>query len=1347
MSHEDDALGTTIAGRYRVEALLGRGGMGSVYRVRDLNDARALALKRAYAPDAGLLRRRRTQLELEYHTLVQLAHPHIIEVYDFGVDEQGPFYTMELLDGADLQDGGPLSWQAACSVLRDVASSLAILHARGFVHRDLSAHNVRCTSDGRAKLLDFGAMTAMGVNASVVGTPPFLCPEALQMQALDARADLYALGALGYRILSGRHAYPARTLSDLRDTWRSVPVPLTRLGVALPAALDTLIMQLLALDRGARPQTAAEVMARVCAIAGLPIEEQAEVGSAYLTTPTLLGRDAALLQVRYRMLALARGDGATLLVEGASGSGRSRLLDACALEAKLIGAIVVRADQRDSASGDWGVVRALMSRLHELLPEDVTDATRLSRRALAQLVFDLPSAEPAQPAHETQRSALIRELRDVLLAIANKRRVLLVVDDADRIDEPSAAVLAALSHNTERHALVLALSVESRREPLPSSALRVLGTNAERVLLEDLDATQSEALLRSVFGDVTNLPYVAARVHALARGNPRATMELAQHLVDRALARYAAGNWALPARLDDHDLPDSLANSLRRRLETLTGPALALVQTLAACDEDAFQVSDFARLSAQPDRAQLFTALDELVSARILIAATDTYVFRQRGFLPVLASQTPTEQLRAIHGRCADLLTERGGELERRAHHLLAAGRVREAVELLCSLPIDENLPALPLLERALLAAQSEQLPARAILQLRSAVLTKAPYVLAFESFRREWPAVMSCLAAASGLADYAANQSMPEAERLKYALEAAQARHDTATEHDRTHGVFASLSQLGALYANGASFGMATIDRAFLESLPDLSAFRPLSAAFGFVIDMLAAAKHWVCGRHQLARTMYAQLIQRIEADDHAGLDESQQRRALAGLRFLVSQVDANAGIPIEDRAQLIEREPTLRASAWQLRQVYSLSQGDLEGARTCMRRAELLRLQEGSEQYLVGMTSTVELLAANATEDLHGINTALAAIALLAEHAPGWQPLLALARSHQRRLHGDNSGALQAVLTGLELARPGQHLAYLMLASAHVDLLTRTGEVEAALAQGFRYLEQAEHQQLIAADSGLQLALARALAQSGRLPEAEQRLDAQIAQAESLGHSGVVLGTFYEERARCALALQDRAGFERFAERCAVQYRKGNQPVLNERFSRLLEQAGTQGGALLSLRPGPAQLSARAQAAQYAALQRRMRECLDDAERARCALTLLLQHLESFTGFLYRCEAAGPNLQLRQLASIPEDAADAGLIDWLASWATAAQHATDEPTITRDVHSERTVTGAEPEGELHYVDAHGSHFAAALLELEDRSARCVAVLAFRVPASGRRAPDRGLTGTLAEELDRLRA
>src|SRR4051812_42395808 len=146
-----EELGQTIGGRYTVESVLGRGGMGAVYRVRDARSGGLVALKRVRARDARKAQKRKALLEREYHTLSQLAHPRIIEVYDYGIDDVGPYYTMELLDGKDLDQGGRLAWKRVCAVLCDVASSLAILHSRGLLHRDVSARNVRITGDGRAK--------------------------------------------------------------------------------------------------------------------------------------------------------------------------------------------------------------------------------------------------------------------------------------------------------------------------------------------------------------------------------------------------------------------------------------------------------------------------------------------------------------------------------------------------------------------------------------------------------------------------------------------------------------------------------------------------------------------------------------------------------------------------------------------------------------------------------------------------------------------------------------------------------------------------------------------------------------------------------------------------------------------------------------------------------------------------------------------------------------------------------------------------------------------------------------------------------------------------------------------
>src|SRR5689334_6521302 len=198
-TQNDACVPARIGGRYLVHAPLGRGGMAIVYRVNDATLGRDVALKQlTFSSSTGDPRFATAMFEREFHTLSSLSHPSIIEVYDYGVDETGPYYTMELLDGGDLRERTPVPWRDACVMLYDVCSSLALIHSRRLVHRDVSPRNIRCTSDGRAKLIDFGAMVPMGPGDLIVGTPSFVAPEVVHLSALDARTDLFSFGATLY---------------------------------------------------------------------------------------------------------------------------------------------------------------------------------------------------------------------------------------------------------------------------------------------------------------------------------------------------------------------------------------------------------------------------------------------------------------------------------------------------------------------------------------------------------------------------------------------------------------------------------------------------------------------------------------------------------------------------------------------------------------------------------------------------------------------------------------------------------------------------------------------------------------------------------------------------------------------------------------------------------------------------------------------------------------------------------------------------------------------------------------------------------------------------------------------
>jgi hypothetical protein len=209
----------------------------------------------------------------------------------------------------------------------------------------------------------------MADGSLVVGTPPFTAPEIVHRSATDGRADLYALGATLYYALTGQLAYPARSFSELFASWNQQPVPPSVRVADIPRELDDLTMSLLSLEPALRPPSAFAVMQRLAAIAGLESREAAGVSRAYLATPALSGRADLLADLREVLLRVLTAGGRGMLLWGAPGVGRSRVLDACALEAKTLGARVLRANARGK-SQDFEVAYTLAQHLLEALPSE-----------------------------------------------------------------------------------------------------------------------------------------------------------------------------------------------------------------------------------------------------------------------------------------------------------------------------------------------------------------------------------------------------------------------------------------------------------------------------------------------------------------------------------------------------------------------------------------------------------------------------------------------------------------------------------------------------------------------------------------------------------------------------------------------------------------------------------------------------------------------------------------------------------------------------------------------------------------------------------------------------------------
>jgi hypothetical protein len=226
---------------------------------------------------------------------------------------------------------------------------------------------VRTVEGGGCKLIDFGALMSFGASEDLVGTPPAIPPEALSGEPMDQRADLFALGALAYFMLTGRHAYPARKVKELPEVWQEPLVAPSRRVPEVPRELDQLVLALLNLDVLARPMHAGEVIDRLNVIAGLPSEVDDRAAKAYFVGATLVERGPELDRVNRRLVRARTGRGTAIFVDSEPGAGKTRFLAEVALRAQLSGATVLRVDA--AAHGPrFSTARAVVQQLVRLSP-------------------------------------------------------------------------------------------------------------------------------------------------------------------------------------------------------------------------------------------------------------------------------------------------------------------------------------------------------------------------------------------------------------------------------------------------------------------------------------------------------------------------------------------------------------------------------------------------------------------------------------------------------------------------------------------------------------------------------------------------------------------------------------------------------------------------------------------------------------------------------------------------------------------------------------------------------------------------------------------------------------------
>lgn len=1152
--------------------------MGTIHRALDTLTGRELAYKRLLV-EREVARPRMTALfRREYDTMMALVHPNTVEAYDFGFDADGPYYTMQLLSGSDLSRLAPLRWDVACRVLRDVASALALLHARRLLHRDVSPSNVRVTDEGVTKLLDYGGLTAFGQQHELVGTPQFLAPEALE-GALDQRSDLFSLGALMYWTLTQKVCFRAGSLEELPKAWSKPIRPPSYLVPEIPRELDELVLSLLQFAPSARPPTAAHVIERLSNIASLePEARERELALDYLRRPRLLERQAQIDLLRGSLAQVLSGNGRVVLMEARAGLGRSALLDRVTRDAQLAGATVLRAD-----GGGQSAPFSLVQQLVKAGVQTFADSSPGPRKSEPSL-YDGSSSQLMGPARNAMEAVELRTrvasfTQGKLLEFSLRSPLLIVVDDAQSADPDSIGMLAALSDELPRHPILLVLSLCDGDGGMDPHARARLEQRGLLLQLEPLSADGVIELVQTTFGDVPNARRLALFLHRESGGVPATAMDIARLLIERGDIVYRRGTFTLP---DDVSLPHGGQHSeiLLARLADL-GAARRLL-TILSVHGAALDLSLLAHASDVATRDVVLT-LEPALARGLVRFAEGAYFVSSELLRKSLVAATGEGQLRTMHASIAKaLLSVERPQLQDR----LAAGYHR-----MCSGP-EYELEGAELV--ATMGAQFARLgPAAggAVVPVFEAALTV---------FRRHGRSDEACL----DLTVVLTNMGM-------WGDLAAQRRHLAPTLQTLWRRCGLTLTQrltpwIGgrlALYV-GLLFGV--VRRMFVRTRPARPLKRDLEALFGSVSSAVAAyassfesreaaeAVKWLrpfavlppntlgavaldfalatvdlsAMRMQAASERYEGLLRRLDKGV-AGIDPQTRDNLRAGCIHGQAEALAEHGDKraLELAAEL-EKNPFFGPHAQTVCVGYYVARGEVEAVERHRAKAEALALLGGVSWSAFSVLTVWCMYAAVLTEDAVALTQVIGALERQRDVSEPLRLFHELAQAHLENLRGHRARANERYAVILTSERGRQLTTHGIDVGIYAASLNEEGQYAHArdlCEQTLAGMEPNIPSTRLGKRFVVQ-GLARARAELGDHAGAYALLESCLSEVVG-SDNDFALGLLHRDLAHVALLARDHERFGTHAHAAEKHLRATHSPSLLALHERLLTRAERAG------------------------------------------------------------------------------------------------------------------------------------------------------------------------------------
>ena len=1167
------------ASRYQLGVPIATGGMAVIRRGFDRWAQREVAHKRLRLDREDNRSRMNALFQREYDTLARLKHPNIVEVYDYGFDELGPYYAMELLSGDDLAKVAPLPYRDACRILRDIASALALVHARRLVHRDVSPNNVRLTTTGVAKLIDFGALTPFGRPSEIAGTPSFIAPECLREAALDQRTDLYSLGALAYWTITGRRAVASSTIGDLERAWQDPLVPPSSYVGELPDGLNELIISLLQHDPDRRPSSAAEVIERLSTLAELgPEQNEGQVAYSYLEHPPLVGRAEALNELRTALHQSLDGHGAVVVVEAATGLGKSALFDQFAVDAQLRGATVLRAEGTSEAA-KLDVARRLIHLGTRIFPDlEGSEAFRLNRLDSSDATSER-ARHPVEALERNMRAA--GKVREMLLRLSVRSPLVILLDDAHLADDESIGLLASMVSELQELPILLLMSRHGGSEHVRSHAYEQLTASARQLTLHSLEEAEVVELVASMFGSVPNSGRMGVWLHSQTGGNPAQCVDLLRLLLQRGSVRYTRGTFTLPHDIDLAAGQERRVGGLLARTSGLSQDARRIFELICLHHGSLpqAQLASASRLSAR----RVLIAVEELVHRELAFLQGSEVSLRGESLRTVIEQSLADEPKQALHRALASAVAEHADDsltsnLER-ARHLFRAGPAGElaAAELMASLltthghVVSISASSVPLLEAALTAFR-----ARGFSELHCAPLLAALAMNGFysdlalqEKYLRPALRALSqrCGFTLAGRLRPKLGAKLAMLIGLVYAIVLGfflPRRLGRRSIKQRVEDFCAVMSSGIAAAAVMADSDTAAEIVAFLAPCDGF----PARSAVGYAREFCLATAELIRGETVSASRRYGRLL-KIVARPVFLLEEPLRKQLTLACLNGKAQADVEQGSEETLRLadELEQKSAFFAAHAETARMAYHAIRGHHQLAEQHRTRSEMLALRGGASWAAAACLTLRSLEPAFLLHDAVGLVRAVAELERFAKHAPGLQKLKNLALAQLALVRGVPNEAV--ALLSATLAKQSEHVpAHQSLLRTYAHALNHLGKFAEARAVCHELLARTAPEELrdTTALRWAHLPLAHAEGALGHFESARQMLQELLVDAAGR-QNPLEIGMLHAELARLATRNLDVQAFDLHHAAMVESFQATGTPSLLRQCDALLSRAISTG------------------------------------------------------------------------------------------------------------------------------------------------------------------------------------